>query len=318
MQQTQLEQRNRLSDLEIAKEHRDQDVYLAAQLKLDTILEYYKQSVGSLLAATTFDNNALSAIRALTLSAVRQLSNYTGYKGEIVQFLYDAHLLEQETFVVDLLHADLSAIQLNNRSLKNLKMRGVKLHNASFAHSDISNAQLLNCDFNGADFTGAVIRRSKFGVNLANWNEKDKEGDACRMVQANFSCAQMTFCDFGQTDLRYAIFVNAILNGTDFGKANLQYANFSGAQLIRAVFFGADLFGAVLNDHQLFRQATSLTGAVLPNGTKIPDKIIPFNRSTQVDHVRPCTNHLRRKTTAVYSDRLRQSYTTFYGILRSS
>jgi hypothetical protein len=29
-------------------------------------------------------------------------------------------------------------------------------------------------------------------------------------------------------------------------------------------------------------------------------------------------NHLRRKTTADYSDRLRQSYTKFYGILRLS
>jgi hypothetical protein len=41
-------------------------------------------------------------------------------------------------------------------------------------------------------------------------------------------------------------------------------------------------------------------------------------RSISPGRKRPYPNHLRRKTTAVYSDRLRQSYTTFYGILRLS
>jgi len=41
-------------------------------------------------------------------------------------------------------------------------------------------------------------------------------------------------------------------------------------------------------------------------------------RSISPGRKRPYPNHLRRKTTAVYSDRLRQSYTTVYGILRLS
>jgi hypothetical protein len=43
-----------------------------------------------------------------------------------------------------------------------------------------------------------------------------------------------------------------------------------------------------------------------------------YPRSISPGHKRPYPNHLRRKTIAVHSDRLRQSYTTFYGILRLS
>ncbi len=46
--------------------------------------------------------------------------------------------------------------------------------------------------------------------------------------------------------------------------------------------------------------------------------VILSPRSISPGRKRPYPNHLRRKTTAVYSDRLRQSYTTFYGILRLS
>jgi hypothetical protein len=48
----------------------------------------------------------------------------------------------------------------------------------------------------------------------------------------------------------------------------------------------------------------------------IKNEIAP--RSISPGRKRPYPNHLRRKTTAVYSDRLRQSYTTFYGVLRLS
>jgi len=47
--------------------------------------------------------------------------------------------------------------------------------------------------------------------------------------------------------------------------------------------------------------------------------LVPFlSRSISPGRKRPYPNHLRRKPTAVYSDRLRQWYTTFYDILRLS
>jgi len=47
-------------------------------------------------------------------------------------------------------------------------------------------------------------------------------------------------------------------------------------------------------------------------------RLMLLPRSITPSRKRPYTNHLRQKTSAVYSDPLRQSYTMFYGVLRSS
>jgi len=54
------------------------------------------------------------------------------------------------------------------------------------------------------------------------------------------------------------------------------------------------------------------------NGYEIVQYIGRLPRSISPGRKRPYTSHSRRKTTAVYSDRLPQSHTTFYGILRLS
>jgi hypothetical protein len=83
---------------------------------------------------------------------------------------------------------------------------------------------------------------------------------------------------------------------------------------------GANSTPSSLSPPPLAPRSTQILLGISNNIKKMKSGILTM-KTTQVNHAgrkQPYTNHLRRKTPDVYSDSLRQSYTMFYGVLRSS
>ncbi len=95
--------------------------------------------------------------------------------------------------------------------------------------------------------------------------------------EADLSLADLSRADLREADLRGANLTWASLYGADLGGAHLSGAFLFGADLFNADLNGADLSGADLRDAKLSRanvtdeqlaSATSLKGAIMPNGTQ--------------------------------------------------
>lgn len=138
--------------------------------------------------------SALRAIaRSYALGAFRRLD--TGRKGQALQFLLEARLI-QENAVIPLPGANLRNAALDKAALVGAEIRGAYLCDASLRDANLSGTSLRGSDLSGADFTGAILR---------------------------------------DCDLSYAILKHANMRNVDLRRANLDWANVEGADLRNAM-----------------------------------------------------------------------------------
>lgn len=113
------------------------------------------------------------------------------------------------------------------------------------------------------------------GEAIISLGEADLRG--ADLSGADLSFADLSRADLSDADLRGANLTWASLFGTDLSEADLTGADLTGADLFNADLSGADLSGADLYNANLSRaevtdeqlaSATSLTGAIMPNGTE--------------------------------------------------
>ncbi|MCL4249034.1 MAG: anti-sigma factor antagonist [Anaerolineae bacterium] len=123
-------------------------------------------------------------------------------------------------------------------------VQGVRL-----ARADLENAELWAADLTEADLRYANLQAAQlWGATL----------ERCLLLHARLAKA----------DLREANLAEADLSAADLTNANLEGANLSGALLDGAILQAANLSGVTgLTDAQL-AQTSSLTDAILPDGTR--------------------------------------------------
>ncbi len=85
--------------------------------------------------------------------------------------------------------------------------------------------------------------------------------------QANLDKANLSETTASYMNLSEATLTNANMTNTDLRASNLSSANFSGSALFGANLAGANLYKATITTEQL-AQATSVCGAIMPDGTK--------------------------------------------------
>ena len=250
MQQSDLSQRNRLTDLDIANRKSEQDAQIAIANAEENTLNAYKREMWGLIdEELTNDVNGRftfyrgQATRALTLSAMRQFSDLK-YKREIIQFLYDMHILRRDRVLyVDLTDADLTHVNFDGLHLPNIKLDGARLMNTSWIDSELAEAHLQFSDLRGSNFTRCKLNRTIF---IGAW-----------LSDSDFQGAYASGVSFGVGRVSNVNFRRAKLNGASFYGANVTGTNFEQAILL----------DSSLNNDQLFKQAKSLKGALLPNGS---------------------------------------------------
>ena len=110
-------------------------------------------------------------------------------KGSVLQFLYDADLINNDKTIIDLKGADIRGAILSNAFLN-----GVRLQ-----HVDLSGADLSGADLSGADLSGADLQNANLtGANLTNtWLSKlvefveQENGRTVNVDEANLNKANL-------------------------------------------------------------------------------------------------------------------------------
>ncbi len=126
---------------------------------------------GKLNIYSTQNLEVRAVARARTLTVLRRLDK--DRKGALIQFLYEADLIDKNNIVIDLSQADLRGADLRGANLseadlistrlKGANLRGADLSEAILAGADLRSANLFRADLNGADLIFADLR----GANLS-------------------------------------------------------------------------------------------------------------------------------------------------------
>lgn len=196
----------------IAEEHRLQDDRIR-----DALLREYLDRMSDLLithklsASNEGDPQRLVA-RARTVTLLDALGKDGARKGNVVRFLYEAHLLNKSRPVVSLQDADLSYANLYRAKLNEVNLSGAFLNDAL-----LPDAVLTGANLSGARMFDTILA----GANLSKANLKE-----AKLCTASGS-------------------MQAILDGARLAGANLEFAGVTREQLESA----ADLEGAILPDH---------------------------------------------------------------------
>ena len=278
---------------------------LAAQRAQDEALQTYLGQVGTLLLKEDLPNakkgsKVITLARARTLTVLGRLG--PDRKRTVIEFLYEASLINGDNPAISLNNANLSGIDLSSRYLKDRRitgdpnLEGINLRGANLREADLRSANLSEADLSGADLSEADLRWAYLydaklyradlrGADLsgANINDGLPPDDLVNVSKADTSVVSLQGADLTQADLSGADLSSADLSGAKqlLSGADLSGVDLSNADLKSAVLpprglpdvdlSGADLRGAdtlFITPKKLAQQAKSLEGATMPNGQK--------------------------------------------------
>ena len=198
---------------------------IADQRAQDTMLQTYLDQMGQLLLDRDLRSSGASdevriLARARTLTVLETLDG--DRKTSLLQFLYEARLIDEKKPVVSLVSANLAGANL----------RYLNLSKANLSRANLSGANLEGANLEGANLSGAELRRARLlNVGLRESSLND----------ANLRNASL----FG-VDLEYSD-----LSGADFFEAKLPHSKLSGAILTKTGLYRVDMTGADLSDTDL-------------------------------------------------------------------
>ena len=161
--------------------------------------------------------------RARTLSVLRALDS--DRKGELIQFLSAAKLIEKNKPIIGLNGGNLEDANLRGANLDSANLRGANLMLANLKLANLKGADLKGADLWGADLKGANLK----GANLDSANLR-----GANLMLANLKLANLRGADLGGTYLWGANPRGADLWGANLKGADLKGANLKGANLMFA------------------------------------------------------------------------------------
>jgi uncharacterized protein YjbI with pentapeptide repeats len=242
--QQQIEKKRAMSDLQI-EERRAQDAALQAYLDQMSQLMLERKLLGS-----DEGDEVRTLAQARTRTILTRLDGRR--KGSVVQFLYEASLINKNHPVVSLSSGFLPP-ELESESV-NVGLRGADLRGADLREADLSYADLSEAKLSGANLSDANLSEAQLINANLSW--------------APLSGADLSGTNLSEANLRFADLIDANLNGANLSDANLSEADLPGAKLRGAYLFNADLNDAKgVTEEQLENQTDFLEGATMPDGS---------------------------------------------------
>jgi uncharacterized protein YjbI with pentapeptide repeats len=271
---------------EIEKDRAKSDRHIEEQRAQDAALQAYLDQMSQLMLEGNLRRSKESSevrtlARARTQTVLERLNSRR--KGSVVQFLYEASLLNKENPVV---------------SLSDVRLSGANLSHLELSDANLSEAELKGANLSDVNLSDANLSEAKLkGANLGDANLSDANLSDAKLDGADLSLAILPGADLSGAALKGAILSDAILSGAKLegavlSLANLRRADLSGADIEGGTFlFDADLRRAELNDanlsgayltganlreaegvtqEQLEKQAETLQDATMPDGSKHP------------------------------------------------
>ncbi len=178
--------------------------------------------------------------RARTLTELRRLN--IDRKGTLLQFLYEANLIDKDKIVINLGEADLSGAYLSKAKLIEADLSKADLRWAILSGADLSEAKL-----NGTNLSRAIL--SEADLSKADLSE-------AKLIEAKLSKAKLNWANLSWADLR-----KANLSETKLSNAKLSKSDLSGADLSKA-----DLSEAILSEAKYTKNSKYIRDTMWPEG----------------------------------------------------
>jgi uncharacterized protein YjbI with pentapeptide repeats len=277
-------------------ENRNAQVIAERRAQDEALQSYLDQISELLLNRKLRDPEAGSEAR--TLARARTVTVFkrqdAAHNRSVLHFLRDARLLgDSANQIINFNNADLRWANLAEANLQIADLSDADLRDAKLTEADLSGANLEDANLSskypyienigggvyhkiepnlgGTNLSKAKLHRAKLrhatliGVNLRNTDLYGAD-----LSEAELIGSGMEDVNLGGADLRVDL-SNANLSGADLRGAYLRGANLRGAKLVET-----NLRGAVgITTEKLKQQVSSLEGAIMPDGSKIPDSISP-------------------------------------------
>src|SRR5215213_9022366 len=209
-QQQRIEAKRAESEQQIEKQ-RAQDA--ALQAYLDQMSQLMLEGD---LRSSKVHSEVRTLARARTQTVLGRLNSRR--KGSVVQFLYEASLINKENPVVSL-----SDVRLSGANLSHLELSDANLSEAELKGANLSDANLSDANLSEAKLEGAVLS----DANLSDANLSD-----AKLGGADLSLADLPGADLSGAALKGAILSDAILSDTNLSEgAVLSLANLRRADL---------------------------------------------------------------------------------------
>ena len=242
--QRQIEDQRAESERKI-EEQRAQDA--ALQSYLDQMSQLMMEGD---LRSSEEDSEVRTLARARTQTILARLDSRR--KGSVVQFLYEASLINKERPVVSLSSVSLRGADMSGLDLKGADLIGAELTDTDLSGADLSVADLSEADLIRADLSWAVLS----GADLSGADLSD-----AYLYNAVLSDADLIGAELNHADLR-----GAILSYVDLNDAYLIKSNLNDAELWKADLSGTNLADAQgVTEEELEEQAKTLEGATMPD-----------------------------------------------------
>ena len=198
-----LNRQQRKSEQELAEQQQKQERSIAKDRDEERALQSYLDAMTELLLkenlrASENESDTRTVARSRTLTVLRGLNGTR--KASILQFLYEAKLLDKDELVINLLGADLYKANLPGGFL-----RGAFLHRTNLRKADLRGAFLIEADLSEADLCRTNLR----GANMHK----------ARLSGADLRKANLIDVDLCGADLSYANLCGADLRGADLREA---------------------------------------------------------------------------------------------------
>lgn len=251
-------------EIEIADRRYQVDRDIAADKEKEERLQSFYGKMEELLFDRNLRNaennsDAMHIARAITLTTLRGID--VQRKRFVLQFLYEAKLIDRENTIVQLWGADFRGGNFDDFYLVSANLAGADFTSSSFRGSTLEKAELRKARFKEVDFfeanlSGAIL----MGADFENANCLVANFIDSNLVEAYMRGARLDGARLNRADMRGTYLYSAVLQSAYLTDANLQGA-----------YLGfANLFEAMVSDEQI-RKADTLHKAILPDGTEVDE-----------------------------------------------
>jgi len=150
------------NDVNIAATRYANDQQLAVDQQREAALQAYLGQMSNLLLVDNLGKSkqgdeVRQVARARTLTVLRSLD--PARKGYLLQFLYQANLINKNDVIVDLSGADLSYADLKFAILSDAHLSGADLKHADLSYADLSGANLHIANLSFANLTATILKK---------------------------------------------------------------------------------------------------------------------------------------------------------------
>lgn len=214
------------SEQELSKDRQRED---ALQSYFNQISELLLRKDGDLKVSKPKDEIRVVA-RTRTLSTLRMLDGTR--KGQLLQFLKEANLIERDNSIVSLENADLTNMQMNYGNLSNIELVKVKLSNSKLYGTNLSNSNLQKSDFWSSSLINVIFDNSNLeGALFVDAVLDGAFFNSSHMKRCILTGASLGLITMNNTNLERADLTNAKLYWVSIGEVNFRNVNFKDAKM---------------------------------------------------------------------------------------